>query len=129
MVSKDSAAWARFELDPGASWERGYFTVPADIPHERVMSNGYKYVRRFGDHLEKQGFTVVFMSEPERAPHQGGLNGVLYRMNHEDRQVYRLYARCRRRPVETLIHVPDDKVDEVLAIHPDLKLKNGPKLY
>ena len=52
-----------------AYYEGGSFTVPASITSERVRDAFPQYVRKFGDALEKLGFTVLAVSTPEPDPY------------------------------------------------------------
>ena len=83
----------------GGTWEWCTFEVPIDTPEDRVQFHGDRYMRIFGDGLEKQGFTVKVMSTPEVYDGQRPVD--------PDRRRYILWAYVTRRPVTYTIDVPD----------------------
>ena len=83
-------------------WERGSFTVPDDVPHERVCAMSAKYMQRFGQALEAQGFTVLNMSAPQEEGVQVGVA--------KGRRKYIIQALVTRRPVTVKVDVPDQSV-------------------
>ena len=88
--------------------EIAVFQVPLGISEERIRFDADKFQRKFGKHLEAQGFTVLAMSQP-----------VLDQRSHvkcaPDRKQYAILALCRRRPVIQTIDVPDAAVPALLA--------------
>lgn len=88
--------------------ETAVFQVPLSISEERIRFDADKFQRKFGKHLEAQGFTVLAMSQP-----------VLDKRSHvkcaPDRKQYAILAVCRRRPVTQIIDVPDAAVPGLLA--------------
>jgi hypothetical protein len=78
------------------------FTVPLGTPEDRVQFAADKYMGRFGDALESQGFTVMVMTKPERAR--------LLDLTEHGRTRYLLFAWVKRRPVEHHLWVPDSAV-------------------
>lgn len=90
-------------LQDNCFWERGTFTVPEDIPHERVMRVKDKYKVKLGKVLDRQGIRVLEMFDPmpsDRLPEQG-------------RKRYDILVQCRRDPVEFVIDIPDQFVPEM----------------
>ena len=86
-------------------WERARFTVPDDVPEERVQFRSDKYMHRFGDHLEGVGYTVLSMMRPRR--YTGPLP------EPEGRHLYHVYAWVRRRPIVAHMEVPDHAVADM----------------
>lgn len=88
------------------TWERASYTVPLDTPEDKVKYSASKYMTRFGDNLEAQGFKVLIMSKPEidksRIP------------TDPDRKRYVLWAWVRRNPATFKIDVPDIAVPSML---------------
>ena len=97
-------------VQDGGTWERAVFTVPLGVPEERVQFVADKYQRKFGYHLEKQGFTVLQMSQPVRVtrPIEGDA-GIM----DPTRKKYGILAYVTRRPVEHTVDVPDALVPEL----------------
>ena len=95
-------------LMDGGCWQTATFTVPANVPHERVVAPliADKYQRRFGSYLESVGFQVLYMGDPTVDA------GVLSR--EPDRRRYTIRAWCKRRPITTTLTVPDCAVPEML---------------
>ena len=87
-------------------WERASFTVPSDVPDERVVEGSVadRYMRKFGAHLEAQGFRVLMMVRPERVNSQ-----IL--MNTPDRKRFVIWAQVSRRPQELHFEIPDHLVE------------------
>lgn len=86
-------------------WDRASFTVPADVPDERVKQAGDRYRMKYGKALEVQGFDVLGMGWPEED------RSVLARGTTDpDRRRYIIWAKIRRRPVEVHVDVPDEDV-------------------
>ena len=83
------------------------FTVPEDVPHERVLFNQDKYQVKAGDVYEKQGFTVLWMSDAEIDSRQSVVGGC-----DPDRRPYRIRSYCRRRPVEITMDIPEEAIPE-----------------
>lgn len=94
-------------------WERGTFTVPDDVPDSRVQSVAHKYMGRFGEALERQGFEVLETLGPiisqGRMPAEPG------------RKRYDCFARARRRPVIIDLEIPEVLIPEMQS--KGLKLK------
>lgn len=92
----------------GMTKETAVFQVPKDLSEERIRFDADKFQRKFGKHLEAQGFTVLAMSQPvlDRRPHVRCA---------PDRKQYAILAVCRRRPVTHIIDVPDAAVPGLLA--------------
>ena len=90
----------------GGVWERGTFTVPADVSEERVQLVAHKYMSRFGEALEKMGYQVLWMSQARIDPLPIPEDG--------DRKRYRMMAWVRQRPVEIHMDIPDELVPEML---------------
>ncbi len=95
-------------LERGGTWEQAYFTVPIDVPDERVQILGDKYQLRFGKVLEEDGFDVLWMSEP--IPDRSN------RPVDEDRRAYQVKAWVKRRPVETHYDIPDNAVGDMIEL-------------
>lgn len=104
-------------LYPGESqqgiWQTATFDVPDGTPEESVQFRSDKYMLKFGDNLESQGFTVKMMSRPE--PYKGRVP------TEEGRKRYRIWAFVKRRPIEMTMDIPDIAVPEMLDL--GLKLK------
>ncbi|MBM3945277.1 MAG: hypothetical protein FJ317_07315 [SAR202 cluster bacterium] len=83
-------------------WERATFTVPADVPDERVRGNADKYTRRFGEYLEALGNTVSYMRQPEPDTAPYG--------EDPDRRRYVIWALCRRRPRAVQLNISEDEI-------------------
>lgn len=95
----------------GAVWESGTFTVPMRvgervIDEEAVQAVADKYMARFGDVLEKRGYTVLRMLRPSLDKQQIGVD--------PDRRRYVIWAWVKRRPVLLRFNIPDDAVPEML---------------
>lgn len=84
-----------------------YFTVPADIPAERVEAKFPEYIRKAGNELERRGFRVLAVSTPEPDPHSDAFG------TEPDRRRYRMFALVRRRPQEVKLWVPDNAVSRM----------------
>ena len=87
-------------------WERGTFTVPVTTTEEQVNLASHKYMRRFGECLEAQGFTIKSMIAPKRSER-------LKMMTPPDRKRYDLWAFVTRQPHEIHIDIPDKAVPEM----------------
>ena len=94
-------------------WERGTFTVPEDIPDVRVQDVAYKYLRRFGEALERQDFEVLEIIGPV-------VSGGMMRAE-PGRKRYDCFARVRRKPVTVTIEIPEKLIPEMQT--KGLKLK------
>lgn len=94
-------------------WERGTFTVPEDIPESRVQDVAHKYLRRFGEALERQGFEVLEIIGPTvsqgKMPPEPG------------RKRYDCFARVRRKPITLDLEIPEELIPEMQS--KGLKLK------
>jgi len=80
-------------------WERGTFTIPDDVPEDRVQAKKDEYKREFGKLLECQGFTVLEMTNP--SPTTQKMKAEL------GRKRYDVYARVIRKPETVRFSVPD----------------------
>ena len=89
-------------------WERASFTVPDSVSEERVQFHADKYQRKFGDHLEGVGFTVVAMTEPEIDTGSLPVD--------PDRRRYIIWAWVRRRPIIAHMEVEDEAVPTLLKL-------------
>ena len=94
-------------------WERGTFTVPEDIPDSRVQVVAHKYLKRFGEALERQGFEVLEIIGP--AVSQGKMPA------EPGRKRYDCFARVRRKPVTIDLEIPEELIPEMQG--KGLKLK------
>lgn len=94
-------------LPYGYIWQRGSFTVPADVSDERVQFAADKYRRKFGAILErgKYGFRVLEMI----GPHEDK-GAVKKATTDSDRRAYVIWAKVTRRPVTFHVEVPDEDV-------------------
>ena len=88
-------------------WERGAFTTPLSTSEERVQGNAGKYMVKVGNHLELQGFTVLYMTQPTRVTNEPV---------DEDRKKYVIYAWCRRRPQTIKMDVSDNQVAAMMDL-------------
>ena len=73
-------------------WRRGSFTVPMDVSEQRVQDDAHKYKKKFGEYLEREGFTVLGFDGPHR---DTGMVAVA--MTDPDRRPYRVWAKVTRR--------------------------------
>lgn len=96
-------------LEQGGVWEHASFTRADKAP---VEFDDDPYLRRFGKHLEAQGFTVMAMQTPD-----GCAKGACprWRPTDEGRDLYHLWAWCKRRPVDHTLYVPDRYVPRLAA--------------
>ena len=99
-------------LDRNGVWERGSFTTPLSVSEDRVQGSAGKYMVRVGNHLELQGFTVLYMTKPTRVTNEPV---------DEDRKKYVMYAWCRRRPIGINMDIPDNQVAAMLDLGMKLK--------
>lgn len=81
----------------GGFWDRATFTVPEDVPEERVQFHASKYMGRFGSVLEGQGFTVREMLRPQ----------VSNRLPQGGRRRYDILAFVSRKPIVIKERIPD----------------------
>lgn len=88
-------------LVDGGVWERATFTVPADVPDERVQEAAHKYRSKAADVLQAQGFTILEMVGPQVTVRPG---------DPPDRRRYDILSFVKRRPVEMTFDVPDQAV-------------------
>jgi hypothetical protein len=93
-------------------WERGTFTVPSDIPEERVQDKLAEYKNTLGKILESRGFTVLEMTSPTLS--KDGF------VTEPGEKRYDFYARIIRKPQLVRVSVPD-------AVDPEL-LRKGYRL-
>jgi len=86
------------------TWEKAWFTVPIETPHDKVMFLADRYQNKWGKHLEGKGFTVLSMETPEidLSPVSNSAG--------EDRRRYILHAKVSRPPVTYHVDVPDKDV-------------------
>ena len=87
-------------------WERDTFTVPVSITEEQVSMASHKYMRKFCECLEAQGFTVKSTIAPKRSER-------LQMMTPPDRKRYDLWAFVTRAPVKLTLDIPDRAVPEL----------------
>ena len=95
-------------LERGGTWEQASFTVPIDVPDERVQFLGDKYQLKFGKVLETEGLEVLWMSRP--------FTGKGKRPVDEDRRAYFVKAWCKRRPIEIHMDIPDNAVGDMIEL-------------
>lgn len=89
----------------GYVWEKSGFTVPANVPNERVQFKGEHFRRKFGDYLVAKGFTVIKMEGPVED------HGLLATgTTAPDRRAYVIYAKVTRRPIVVRVDVLDEDV-------------------
>ena len=103
-------------------WRRASFTVPAEAPEQLVQDAGHLYRQRFGEALEKQGFTILGFDGPH--VDEGMVMGAL---TDPDRRRYKLWAKVCRRPVTVTVDVPDKDVP--LYLQCGYKLKETEKVW
>ena len=92
-------------------WRRGSFTVPVSTSDERVQLVSTKYMVRFGNSLEAQGYRVLKMTNPK--VDDGVSAWAFLGPSNLDRKQYVMWALVTRRPVEWTIDVPDEQVHEM----------------
>ena len=86
-------------------WEHANFTVPMETSEDRVQFASDKYRKRFGEEMERQGFTVLGMGRPERD----------YSIKAEgttdpNRRAYIIWAKIRREPQVMHAEVKDEDI-------------------
>ena len=86
------------------TWDKAWFDVPIETPHDKVMFLADRYQNKWGKVLEGRGFTVLSMSMPEI-----DLSTVSNAAG-EDRRRYILRAEVSRPPVTHHVDVPDKDV-------------------
>lgn len=101
-------------LIDGGFWEKATFTVPVNTPDERVQFHAKEYMRKFGEYLEEEGFTVKEMLKPQIGERR-------FPVVEEDRKCYAIFAFVSRVPVELTTMVPETLIPEMQA--KGLKLK------
>ena len=92
-------------LEEGGFWERATFTVPGDIPNERVMFNADKYIRRACEHFEAQGCTILEFTMPIVSLGKIPTDG--------DRRRYDFWLYLRRRPQTLELEIPEELIPEM----------------
>ncbi|NIR13677.1 MAG: hypothetical protein GWN86_06905 [Desulfobacterales bacterium] len=80
--------------------------MPKSTTNEQIDFHADKYQRKFGNHLEAQGYNVLAMGMPEENPKA-------FPSLPEDRRGFIIWARVSRRPQEIHIDIPDNAVEEV----------------
>lgn len=93
-----------------AFWKRGIFTVPATTSRERVELVADKYMARFGNALEKEGYTVLRMTEPKPD------TSLSKHWVDPDRIQYVMWALIEQRPFEIHFDVEDELVPEMVKL-------------
>lgn len=88
-------------------WKRGSFTVPSTVSDERVQLVADRYIRRFGEALEAEGFKVLLMKEPVE---DTGIAAYAFLDGAYDRKQYVMWALVSKRPFEMTVDVPDKEV-------------------
>ena len=103
MASKLDIPWG---VKSDTTWthgwwrERATFSVPKGTPLERVLFHAQKYMVRFGEALESQGYTVLKMTLPQIDKREAP-------PIPPDRDRYKMIAWVQRRPIEQRLWVPD----------------------
>ena len=96
----------------GFTWEWAYMDVPRSVSMERVLIVADKYQRQFGARLERQGFTVLMMSNPFVGEGRDFVADARGEGMAPDMRRYYFVAQCRRRPLVHHMEVPDDQIAE-----------------
>lgn len=89
-------------------WTTGYFDVPFHYGEEQVQWVAPKYMRRFGEYLETQGFVVKQMLKPQVS---GKATQNLF--GQPDTKRYTIFAEVTRQPVEMHVDIPDYAVPDM----------------
>lgn len=90
-----------------ATWRRGSFTVPLKTSEERVQLVADRYMRRFGEALEREGFRVLKMLDPRPD------SGAALLFADPDRKQYVMWALVSRAPFQLHLEVRDEDVPEM----------------
>jgi len=91
-------------LERGGFWERATFTVPADIPDERVQFHADKYAAKAAKVFEAQGSTVLSCTKP--------FVSLGHLVTDGDRRRYDIFFWCRRKPENVKLSVPVELIPE-----------------
>ena len=89
-------------------WKTGYFDVPITYSEEQVRWIAPKYLRRFGEYLELEGFTVLQMLPPQAS---GEISQHLF--SQPDTKRWTIFARVTRQPQTIHVDIPDYAVPEM----------------
>jgi hypothetical protein len=100
MVSDIAVPIDRSLLEDGF-WRSAVFTVPGDVDEDRVQFSADKYMRKFGNQLEVEGFDVRLMTQPGLDRRKSTT------LTLEDRRAYVIWAWVKRRPSEIHVDIPD----------------------
>ena len=100
-------------LVEGGFWERATFTVPADIPDERVQWHADKYTARAAQVYEAQGCQVLEFTKP--------IVSLGHLPTDDDRRRYDIFFYLRRKPITYELEIPEALIPEMQS--KGLKLK------
>lgn len=95
-------------LRDGGFWERATFTVPKDVPDERVQFKADKYTRKAGKVFEAQGFTIRKVTPPRVS--------LSHLVTEADRRRYDIFFFLTRTPILGRIEVPEELDPRMLAM-------------
>ena len=91
-------------LELGGYWERATFTVPSDVPDERVQARADKYTAKAAKVYEAQGCTILNFTKP--------IVSLGRLVTDLDRRRYDIFFWLRRKPVTHNIEVPEQLIPE-----------------
>jgi len=96
-------------LEQNGLWEHVVFTVPDDIPEERVEKERFGgYMQKAGEYWESKDFTVLRVERPRVYNADGPVE--------PGRRKYVIWGWVRRRPVVHTLDVPDHAVDRLRSM-------------
>jgi hypothetical protein len=106
MVHGDPRNDASLWLPYGFFYQSMVFTVPLDIPEDRVQFNAAKYRNTAGKLLEREGLVVLALEGPTL--HSGYVRNAIV---DPDRKLYIIWAKVtRKKPIHMRVDVPDEDV-------------------
>ena len=91
-------------LEQGGFWERATFTVPADVPDERVQARADKYTAKAAKVFEAQGCTILDFTKP--------FVSLGHLVTDDDRRRYDIFFWCRREPETINLKIPEQLIPE-----------------
>ncbi|KKM85253.1 hypothetical protein LCGC14_1290860 [marine sediment metagenome] len=92
-------------------WSKGYYDVPDSWTEEMAQAVSPKYTKRFGEHLEREGFTILCFLKPVVA---GAMEHNVF--CEPDKRRYSIFAQVTRQPKELHFEIPDYAVPEMSKI-------------
>jgi len=92
-------------LIEGGFWERATFTVPVDIPDERIQWHADKYTAKAAEVFEAQGCTILKVTKP--------IVSLGHLPTDGDRRRYDIFFFLRRRPITCELEIPEALIPEM----------------